>query len=209
MLKVFLVEDEIVMREGIKNNIEWEKEGYQYAGEASDGELAFPMIKEIKPDILLLDIRMKDMTGLDAAEQILSDVPDARILFLTTFSDDEYIIKALKLGVKGYLLKQDYKSIPAALKAVMSGQNVFGGSVVGKLPDLMEKKNGGFDYSAAGISDKEYEMIQLVAQGLSNKEIAQKAFLSEGTVKNYLSAILDKLDLRDRTQLAVFYLKGK
>jgi DNA-binding NarL/FixJ family response regulator len=207
-MRVLIVDDDELVTVSLKMIMDADEE-ITVAGTGSCGADAVKMYKEIKPDILLLDIRMKDMTGLDAAEQILSDVPDARILFLTTFSDDEYIIKALKLGVKGYLLKQDYKSIPAALKAVMSGQNVFGGSVVGKLPELMEKKNGGFDYSAAGISDKEYEMIQLVAQGLSNKEIAQKAFLSEGTVKNYLSTILDKLDLRDRTQLAVFYLKGK
>ena len=205
-MRVLIVDDDELVTMSLKMIMDAD-EDITVAGTGSCGADAIKMYGELLPDILLLDIRMKDMTGLDAAKQIVGKYRDARILFLTTFSDDEYIIKALQLGVKGYLLKQDFRGIPSALKAVMSGQNVFGGPVVGKLPELMEKKNDTFDYAAAGINDKEYEIIQMVAQGLSNKEIAQKAFLSEGTVKNYLSSVLDKLDLRDRTQLAVFYLK--
>ena len=148
---------------------------------------------------------------IEAAEEILKRHKDAVILFLTTFSDDEYIVKALKLGVRGYLLKQDYKSLPAALKAAMNGQSVFGGAVVDKLPALMNKASSSeseFDYESKDITEKEFEVIQLVAEGYSNKEIAGKLFLSEGTVRNYLSTILEKLELRDRTQLAIFYLKN-
>ena len=155
---------------------------------------------------------MADMNGLEAAEEILTNHRDATILFLTTFSDDEYIVKALKLGVKGYLLKQDYKSLPAALHAAINGQSVFGGAVIDKLPTLMNQTNTddeSFDYRKYDISEKEFEVIQLVAEGFSNKEISQKLFLSEGTVRNYLSSILEKLNLRDRTQLAIFYLKHK
>ena len=151
-----------------------------------------------------MDIRMKKLNGLDASRMILSDYPDARILLLTTFSDDEYIVKALKCGVKGYLLKQDYNSIIPAVKAVHTGQTVFGTEIISKIPDLLQKKSG-FDYASCDIGEKEYTLITLVADGFSNKEIAEKMFLSEGTVRNYLSNILDKLDLRDRTQLAVFY----
>ena len=165
---------------------------------------------ELAPDVLLMDIRMEDMNGLMAAEQILKQHPKACILFLTTFSDDEYIIKALELGVRGYLLKQDYKSLTASLRAVLNGQSVFGGEVTEKLPNLMENKPAAdFDYQSRGITEKEFAVIQLVADGLSNKEIAEKIFLSEGTVRNYLSTVLEKLDLRDRTQLAIFYLKHR
>ena len=122
--------------------------------------------------------------------------------------DDEYIIQALKLGAKGYLLKQDYNSIIPALKAVFSGQTVYGSEITAKLPVLLNNQKS-FPWEDYHIGPRELEVIDLVAQGLSNKEIAGKLYLSEGTVRNYLSAVLDKLELRDRTQLAVFYLKNK
>ena len=125
---------------------------------------------------------------------------------MTTFSDDEYIVKALNIGAKGYLLKQDFEGIVPALKAVDGGQSVFGGEIVGKIPVLMQGK-GEFDYAQYDISEKEQGIIELVAEGLSNHEIAEKLYLSEGTVRNYISTILEKLQLRDRTQLAVFYYK--
>mgnify|MGYP002571347893 FL=1 len=147
---------------------------------------------------------MKNLNGLEASRRILDEYPEARILLLTTFSDDEYIVKALKYGVKGYLLKQDYNSIIPAVKAVYTGQTVFGTEIISKIPDLLQQKNG-FDYASYDIGEKEYMLITLVADGYSNREIAEKMYLSEGTVRNYLSNILEKLDLRDRTQLAVFY----
>jgi YesN/AraC family two-component response regulator len=105
MLKVFLVEDEIVMREGIKNNIEWEKEGYQFAGEASDGELAFPMIKEIKPDILITDIKMPFMDGLELSRLVKKEIPNIKIIILSGYDEFEYAKEAIKIGVTDYLLK--------------------------------------------------------------------------------------------------------
>ena len=147
------------------------------------------------------------MTGLEAAEAILKIDGNAKILFLTTFSDDEYIIKSLKIGAKGYIIKQNFESIVPSLQAVHMGQNVFGNDIVSKIPKLINKKEN-IDYSRYGITEKELELIIAVADGLSNKEIARKLFLSEGTVRNSISTILDKLNLRDRTQLAVFYYKN-
>jgi DNA-binding NarL/FixJ family response regulator len=164
------------------------------------------LFRQIKPDVLLMDIRMDKMTGLEASEHILSQFPDARILFLTTFSDDEYIVQALRLGAKGYILKQDFESIIPALNAVHKGQSVFGDTIVTKLPKLL-RDSGRADLAEFGISDREQKIIELVAEGLSNREIAKALYLGEGTVRNYLSVILEKLELRDRTQLAVFYLK--
>lgn len=168
------------------------------------GEKAIELYNEYKPDVMLMDIRMKGLSGLEAGECILKSDSLAKILYLTTFSDDEYIVRALNIGAKGYILKQDFESIEPALEAVMKGQSVFGEQVVSKLPDLM-KSSSGFDYAKFGINEKEQEIIELVAKGLSNKEISGMLFLSEGTVRNYLSLILEKLELRDRTQLAVFY----
>ncbi|GCA68181.1 DNA-binding response regulator [Mediterraneibacter butyricigenes] len=172
----------------------------------SNGKEAVSLYRRHRPDILLMDIRMEEMDGLTASEQILQEYPDAKILLLTTFSDDEYIIKALLLGAKGYLLKQDYATIVPALEAVASGQTVFGNEIISRIPSLMQQKES-FDYHSLDINDRELEIIRLIAEGLSNKEIASALFLSEGTVRNYLSSILDKLHLRDRTQVAVFYYK--
>ena len=156
-----------------------------------------------------MDIRMKQKNGLDAAEEILKEFPTARILLLTTFSDDEYIIKALKLGAAGYLLKQDYQNIIPAIRAAASGQTVFGTEIVSRIPELMGAEKETTDYKKYGISERELDVIRLIAEGLSNKEIAASLYLSEGTVRNYLTTILDKLNLRDRTQLAVFYLSSR
>ncbi len=208
--KILLVDDDELITMSLKLIIE-AQEGFEIVGSGKNGSEAITLYDELSPDLLLMDIRMPDMNGLDAAEAILSKHKDATILFLTTFSDDEYIVKALKLGVKGYLLKQDYKSLPASLHAAINNQSVFGGAIVDKLPNLMasENSNDTFDYHQYDITEKEYEVIQLVAEGFSNKEISQRLFLSEGTVRNYLSTILEKLNLRDRTQLAIFYLKKR
>lgn len=170
----------------------------------SSGAEAVLLYRSHQPDVMLMDIRMEGMTGIEAGREILREFPDARILYLTTFSDDEYIIDAVRMGAKGYILKQDFAVIAPALEAVMRGQTVFGDKIIGKLPDLMKPRET-FDFAAHGITEKERAILEQVAAGLSNKEIAAKLYLGEGTVRNYISTLLDKLDLRDRTQLAVFY----
>jgi DNA-binding NarL/FixJ family response regulator len=206
--RILLIDDDELITMSLEMIISSDSE-FEIAGKGNSGREAIQKYRELQPDLLLMDIRMDDLNGLEAAEAILSEFPNAVILFLTTFSDDEYIVKALKLGVKGYLLKQDYKSLPGALRAALAGQSVFGGAIVDKLPNLMTSESQTYDYSAHDITEKEFEVIQLVSDGFSNKEISQKLFLSEGTVRNYLSSILEKLNLRDRTQLAIFYLKHK
>ena len=170
----------------------------------ASGEEAVKLYRLNRPDVLLMDIRMEGMTGIEAGEILLKEFPDARILYLTTFSDDEYIVKALNMGAKGYILKQDFEGIAPALEAVMRGQRVFGEKIMTKLPEILSKPEE-FDYSAHGINEKEKEIIELVAEGLNNKEIAGELYLSEGTVRNYISSLLEKLGLRDRTQLAIYY----
>lgn len=203
-MKIVIVDDDVLISGALKIILE-AGENVQVAGMGEDGEDAVSLYEEHQPDVLLMDIRMKRMNGLEASEKILKDHPEAKILLLTTFSDDEYIVKALKYGVKGYLLKQDYNSILPALRAVQTGQTVFGTEIISRLPGLFKEEKS-FDWEAHEISGKELQVIVLVAEGLSNKEIAGKLYLSEGTVRNYISNILDKLELRDRTQLAVFYL---
>ncbi len=206
-MKLVIIDDDCLVSGALKTILEASGE-VTVAATGTDGTDAVRLYREHLPDILLMDIRMKHMDGLQATVEIRKEFSDANILLLTTFSDDEYIVKALRSGARGYLLKQDYTNLLPALKAVASGQTVFGCEVVSKLPGLFRKKEA-FDYAAAQISDRELEIITLIADGRSNKEIAAELFLSEGTVRNYLSDILDKLNLRDRTQLAVFYYQHK
>ena len=205
-MKLILIDDDQLVVSALKMILEALPD-LEVAATANDGSEALRLYKEHRPDVLLMDIRMEKTDGLEAAAQVLSQFPDARILLLTTFSDDEYIIKALRLGAKGYLLKQDYQNIAPAVRAVFSGQTVFGDEITSRIPELMTQAPSGFDYEAHGISERELEVIRLTAEGFSNREIASRLYLSEGTVRNYLSSILDKLELRDRTKLAVFYLR--
>jgi DNA-binding NarL/FixJ family response regulator len=206
-MKVLIVDDDPLVCQSLKTILQ-ASDGIEVVGMGHDGREAVELFTQLEPDVLLMDIRMDKMTGLEACEHLLNQFSDARILFLTTFLDDEYIVQALRLGAKGYILKQDFESIIPALKAVHMGQSVFGDAIVTKLPKLL-RSGGQADLAEFGINQREQRIIELVAKGLSNREIAEALYLSEGTVRNYLSVILEKLDLRDRTQLAVFYLKRK
>ena len=206
-MKIIIVDDDCLVAGALKTILEV-NEDVQVLEIGYDGREACELYDKYQPDVLLMDIRMKEMDGLEASERILKMDPKANILLLTTFSDDEYIVKALRLGAKGYLLKQDYGSILPALRAVYSGQTVFGTEIVSKIPDLLQGEKR-FDYSSYDINERELEIIELISNGYSNKEIAAELFLSEGTVRNYLSTILEKLQLRDRTQVAVFYYQHK
>lgn len=214
-MRVLVVDDDRLVCESLKIILQAHGD-VEVVGTGYSGHEAVALYAQLKPDVLLMDIRMEGMTGLEACRQVLSQFPDARVLFLTTFLDDEYIVQALRLGAKGYILKQDFESIIPALKAVHTGQSVFGDAIVTKLPKLLQgiqsdegdEKAIAARLSAHGINDRERDIIELVARGLSNREIAERLYLSEGTVRNYISVILEKLGLRDRTQLAVFYLGG-
>lgn len=206
-MNIVVIDDDKLVSISLKTIIESSQTVHVVAVGGS-GEEAIKLYDEYKPDVMLMDIRMQGMSGLEAGETILEKHKNARILYLTTFSDDEYIIKALKIGAKGYILKQQFEAIVPALETVMRGQIVFEEAVMTKIPSLLTQKDARFDYAKFDINEKEHEIIELVAEGLSNKEIAAELFLSEGTVRNYISTVLSKLELRDRTQLAVFYYKN-
>lgn len=195
------------------------------AGDGAEAMAKYESGPAMRPDVLLLDVQMPGTDGLAAAEQILAFDPAARILFLTTFADRDYISRAMALGAKGYLIKQDVASVAPALQAVMAGQVVLGSEVLGKLTatpprhgmagavagDTGDAKgyNAGLalsDHDMARLSDRERSIAALVAQGLDNRDIASRMFLSEGTVRNRISDILDKLSLDNRTQLAIAWL---
>lgn len=192
---------------------------------ANDGDTAVRRYFETpasRPDVLLIDIQMPGTSGLDAAREILATDPAARILFLTTFADQSYIAQAMGLGAKGYLIKQDVATVGPALQAVMAGQVVLGADVIGKLTgptagagykgpdDASDTAGDGIPHgrrTSDGIdqllNERERDIAALVAEGLDNRDIAARLYLSEGTVRNRISAMLDKLALTNRTQLAI------
>lgn len=202
-MRIVLIDDDQLVCMSLKTILEAD-ETIEIAAIGNDGSQALPLYREYTPDVLLMDIRMQKMNGTNALEEVMNEFPDAKVLFLTTFVDDEYIIKALELGAKGYIIKQNFEHIIPALKAVHSGQNVYGDEIIAKIPDLI-KSPASFNYADYDITEKDYEIITLVAKGFSNKEIASQLHLGEGTVRNYLSTILEKLNLRNRTGLAIFY----
>lgn len=229
-MRLLIIDDDPFVSLSLKTILSAE-EGIEVEGIGKSGEEAVTLYREYRPDILLMDIQMEGKGGLWAGREILKEDPEAKILYLTTFSDSEYIIEALKMGARGYLIKQEIDSIPPALQAVMSGQSVFGNEIVHRLPSLLSSQGADSHRDGAqreersflspgdtetadpslaegwGLTDKEFEIVSLVAEGLNNREIARHLCLGEGTVRNYLSIILEKLNLRDRTQLAVFYYR--
>ncbi len=167
-------------------------------------EDAINLLNNKKIDIALLDIRMGEKTGIDILEYIVKNNIEVKVLFLTTFLDDDYINSAISLGAYGYILKDDFENIVPAIKVVNTGQKVFGSNVIGQIYNGKKCSKE----VMGNLTDRELLILKEVANGLNNKEIAIKLFLSEGTVRNYVSLILEKLNLRDRTQLAIYYLNS-
>ncbi|RSX53891.1 DNA-binding response regulator [Bifidobacterium goeldii] len=201
---------------------------------ANDGNAAVTRYFESpsnRPDVLLIDVQMPEKDGLSAAHEILSKDPGAKILFLTTFADTSYITQAVALGARGYLIKQDVASVGPALQAVMAGQIVLGAEVLDKLSEHSASNNPAAVHSTAETSSalpsaahlanhtadraalqslpqRDRDIAALVAEGLDNRDIAAKLFLSEGTVRNRISGILEKMGLTNRTQLAILWLNA-
>lgn len=204
-LRIVLVDDDRLITTSLKIIIEADPE-LQVIATANNGASALGLYQLHQPDLILLDIRMPGLSGLEAGKQILAADPEARILYLTTFADDEYIAEALRIGARGYILKQQFESLVPAIKAIQAGQSVFGEEISSRIPSLLSTDLT-TDLTEFDIKPKEMDIISLVADGLNNREIAAKLHLGEGTVRNSISQILEKLELRDRTQLAIFYHK--
>ena len=206
-VRVLIVDDQQLIREGLRTLLELEK-GIEIAGEAADGAGGIAAFVSASPDVVLMDIRMPGMDGVEATRRIRSVDPDARILILTTFDEDRLVFEAIRSGARGYLLKDiSGAELAAAVRDVASGGAALQPDVALKVMDAYARLAGRAD--AAGkrpsepLSSRERAVLALVARGLSNKEIASRLFLAEGTVKNHVSAILTKIDARDRTQAAI------
>jgi len=202
-MRVLLIDDDKLVLSSLRSIMEYNK--IEVVGEGGDGEELLELYRQTKPDLVLTDIRMKKVDGIEAAGRLLAEFPEAKLLLLTTFEDQEYIFRALRIGCKGYILKQNISHIIPALQAAYAGSMVFDEEIISKIKadSPAEPKKT----ATPELSERESEIIKAVADGLNNKEIAGQLFLSEGTVRNYISELLGKLELRDRTQLAIFYYK--
>lgn len=200
---VMIIDDDPIVVESLSLIIE--NGGYEVIVTGYSAEEAIANYSIYKPDITLLDIRMQEKSGIDAASTILSEFPQVKILLVTTFEDSDFIQAALQLGCKGYILKQNIKSILPAIEAVLNNQTVLDNTIVNNVAQSVSQSN---QEILSELTPRELDIYQAVAEGLNNKEIAEKFYLSEGTIRNYISQLLLKLELRDRTQLAISYYKG-
>jgi DNA-binding NarL/FixJ family response regulator len=206
-LKVLIVDDDALIREGLKILLEIEAD-FQVVGTASNGQEALEMCRKEEPDIVLMDIRMPVLDGVLGTKLIKSHFKDIKVVILTTFKDDEYIKEALKSGAEGYILKnQPADSIIESLRAVSKGNIVLEREVAGALSSMLKEGKKAAP-ERLDISQRELGILKLVGEGLSNREIAERLNLSEGTARNYVTGLLEKLGFRDRTQLAIFYIKN-
>lgn len=205
-MKVLIVDDDALIRESLKLLLELE-EGIEVIATACNGQEALDVCRNQIPDIVLMDIRMPVMDGVLGTKLIKNSFKDVKVVILTTFKDDEYIREAIKNGAEGYILKnQSSDSIINSLRAVYKGNAVFEKDVANALTSMLEK--GKRQKTDMDLTQREWEVLRLISEGLSNKEISERLYLSEGTVRNYVTALLEKLGLRDRTQLAIYYLKN-
>lgn len=218
-MKLIIIDDQRILAEGLKLLLSQE-EDIEVAAIGENGLEAVELVEALKPDVVLMDIQMPVMNGVEAIKRIKEKHPEVHCLILTTFSDDAYIFEGIRNGAAGYLLKDaSPKEIAEALRIVFKGGALIQPDVAAKMlkqfsalanhrmPVTAENGDNESDQFSE-LTERERDIVILVAEGLSNLEIGEKLFLTEGTVKNNLTRILQKLELRDRTQLAVLWLKG-
>lgn len=205
--KLLLAEDQSLVRHGLKMMIETDAD-LKVTGEATNGKEAIELCEKQSFDLAILDIRMPEMTGLEALRIIRECWPEMVVLMLTTFDDEEYALEALKYRANGYLLKDgEAEELIRSIKSALKGGLVLEDHVAAKvMPTLLERQTNRPEQDET-LTDRELEIIACVGEGLNNQEISEELYLSVGTIKNYISVILDKLELRDRTQLAIYATK--
>lgn len=203
--RILLVDDQRLMREGLRTLLELEQD-FEIVGEAADGQAALDAYALIKPDVVLMDIRMPVMTGVEATRRLREKHPGARVIILTTFDDDANVFEGLRAGALGYLLKDvSGAELANAVRTVMNGGALMEPAVARRVFAEFARLAPAAQPAALDepLSERELDVLRLVAEGLSNREIGQRLSLAEGTVKNYVTSVLQKIEARDRTQAAL------
>ena len=208
MIRLLLVDDQRIIRQGIKSLLESQAD-FDVIGEAENGQQAINQIEVLQPDLVLMDVRMPIMDGVAATQIICQKFPQIKILILTTFDDDEYVSQAIRFGAKGYLLKDtSMDPLANAIRLIHAGHTHLGPGLIEKLithvSDVYPTKNLLVPPELAELTPREKEVLHLIAKGANNKEIAKSLFIAERTVKNHVTSILTRVNLRDRTQAAIF-----
>lgn len=210
-IKLMIVDDHALIREGLTKILEME-ENFQIVFKASDGNEAIEYIKDNNLDIVLLDINMPNMNGIETLKKIKQINPSLKIIMLTVYDAREYLIETLNLGANGYMLKDaEADSLVKAIEAVYNGGSYIHPNLAGELFKEINRQrvNKSSKSGVEALTKREYEVLLLIAEGMSNKDISEHLVISEKTVKNHVSSILRKLDLQDRTQAAIFAIKQK
>jgi NarL family two-component system response regulator LiaR len=208
MIRVMICDDQEVVRQGLRL-ILTKAPGIQVVGDARDGAEALALLRTTQTDVILMDLKMPGLNGIQATRQIRERYPEVRVLVLTTYDADEWVFEAIRSGAAGYVLKDSpVEGLTAAIEATAAGKTPVDPAVAGKL-FAQVARNAPVDATLlAQLTDREREVLAFLAGGLSNAEIAQRVHLSEGTVRNYVSAILSKLGVTDRTQAAVLAIRA-
>jgi len=209
-VRVLIVDDHEIVRIGLRALLE-SQEGTEFAGEASTEAQAIELARSVHPDVILMDVRLPDGSGVEACRRIRSEMPDVRVLMLTSYSDDEAIFSSILAGASGYLLKMiGAEQVYTAIMSVSRGESLLDPRVSKKIVDRAKEISGGAPRRGIdSLTRREKEILELIADGLTNREIAGKIFLSEGSVRNYVSSILSKLGMARRTQAALYYQQRK
>ncbi len=207
-IKIIIADDQALIRDGLKTVLNLE-EDLEVIATAENGKEAFELTQTLAPDILLLDVRMPVMDGVECVRKLKSIHSTAKVIMLTTFNDDEYILNAIAAGAKGYLLKDmEMAELIEEIHDAATDKLVMPSSVVTKLAEglskVVDEKNKCLEIEKYNFSDREKEIAKMMAQGFNNKQIAAVLFISDGTVRNYISSIYYKIGLSDRTQAALF-----
>jgi DNA-binding NarL/FixJ family response regulator len=204
IINVLLVDDQNLIRQGLRALLELEAD-LQIVGEAENGQVAIDLVQELQPNVVLMDIRMPVMDGVTATKEICQRFPQVNILILTTFDDDTYVSAAIGHGAKGYLLKDTpSEEIAAAIRAVDRGYTHLAPGMMAKvMAGRVSEAEVALPIELQELTPRELEVLKLIATGANNKEIAQQLYISEGTVKNHVTNLLSRLNLRDRTQAAI------
>ncbi|WP_042149626.1 response regulator transcription factor [Paucisalibacillus sp. EB02] len=206
MVRILLAEDQVMVRQGLKKMIESDEE-MKVTGEANHGKEAILLCEKQSFDIVILDIRMPVMDGIEAAKVIHSRWPNTKILILTTFDDNQYVLESLKIGVSGYVLKTgDTESLLRSIRSALTGGLSIEDHVAAKVMPILLKQEENKQPDPT-LTPRERDILKCIGEGLSNGEIAERLAISIGTVKNNTSQILNKLELRDRTQLAIYAIR--